>query len=194
MSEYQRFLQDKGELKRYDYDLNENSFVMDVGGYKGEFAENIFKKFGCHIHIFEPVFFENLKKKFKDVQGIFICPIGLSNKTRTIEISINEDSTSMYKEFPTKVLATFWDIKYYDEGERLNVVDLIKINIEGEEYNLLERIIETGIVTKFKNIQVQFHKFIPDCDARRDKIREELSKTHICEWEYEFIWESWRLK
>ena len=192
MSEYQRFLADKGELKRYDYDLNSESVVIDVGGYKGEFADSIFRKFECFVCIFEPVFFNELTLKFEGIKKIFVHEFGLSNKTERRTISVNADSTSLHRVFNENCAADFMDIVEFMQSE--NAIDLIKINIEGEEYNLLERMIETGIITKFKNIQVQFHSFIPDAEKRRNKIREELSKTHSCEWEYSFIWESWRLK
>ena len=192
MSEYQRFLQDKGELKRYDYDLNEDSFVMDVGGYKGEFAENIFTKFGCYVHIYEPVFFNDIHNKFSEYIKIWLHHYGLSKKSCIQKIAVQADSTSLHK------VGEMVEIKLIDINNEFKEfaedVDLIKINIEGEEYNLLERMIETDIITKFKNIQVQFHSFVPDAENRMNKIKTELSKTHVCEWAYEFIWESWRLK
>jgi len=58
---------DKGdETLRLDYDLDENSTVFDIGGYKGEFARDIFCKYNCNIYIFEPLkdFFEISKKRF----------------------------------------------------------------------------------------------------------------------------------
>lgn len=192
MSEYQRFLQDKGELLRYDYDLNSDSIVMDVGGYKGEFAENIFKKFECCVCIFEPVFFSLIKASLTDPK-IFVHNYGLSNKTEKRRISISADSTSLHRAFNNFCDAQFVDIFELMQSEYQDI-DLIKINIEGEEYNLLERMIETGIVNKFVNIQVQFHNFVPDAEKRKTKIQMELLKTHEIVWRYDYIWESWRLK
>ncbi|GBF23088.1 hypothetical protein tpqmel_0492, partial [Candidatus Gastranaerophilus sp. (ex Termes propinquus)] len=54
--EVKRFFKDdaNGSL-RLNYDLCENSIVFDVGGYKAEFAKEIFCKYQSFIHIFEPV-------------------------------------------------------------------------------------------------------------------------------------------
>jgi len=73
----------------------------------------------------------------------------------------------------------------------LESVDLIKINIEGGEYDLVPRMIESGIVNKCKIIRIQFHDWIPGAFAMRKKIVKELSKTHEVEWSFPLVWESW---
>jgi len=41
---------------RLNYDmLDEKSIVLDIGGYKGDWASSIFSKYCCTIHVFEPV-------------------------------------------------------------------------------------------------------------------------------------------
>ena len=42
------------EPMRYNYRLNESSFVIDLGGYSGNWSRNIVEKYNCNIHIFEP--------------------------------------------------------------------------------------------------------------------------------------------
>ena len=39
----------------YDHDLDKNSIVVDIGGYKGIWAGNIIDKYNCNIIIYEPV-------------------------------------------------------------------------------------------------------------------------------------------
>lgn len=71
-------------------------------------------------------------------------------------------------------------------------ISLMKVNIEGGEYQLLEKMLSSDLVKNIEYIQIQFHDFVPDAKERRDAIRHSLSKTHVCEWCYEFVWESWR--
>lgn len=54
------------ETLRLDYPLDENSLVLDVGGYKGEFASAMTRKYNCFIHTFEPIpdFYRIIKEKF----------------------------------------------------------------------------------------------------------------------------------
>ncbi len=74
-------------------------------------------------------------------------------------------------------------------------IELLKLNIEGGEYELLESLLENDCITYFKNIQVQFHDFLFDnAKERMTKIQEQLSKTHELTYQYEFVWENWKLK
>ena len=75
----------------------------------------------------------------------------------------------------------------------LEQIDLIKINIEGGEYELLPAILKSGFIDRIKYIQVQFHNFITGADNKREQIRHELEKTHSEMWNYDFVWESWEL-
>jgi hypothetical protein len=72
---------------------------------------------------------------------------------------------------------------------------MISMNCEGSEYKILPRMIQTNIVTSFKNIQVQFHyENILNALEMRDRIRTKLSKTHVEQYCFPFVWESWRRK
>jgi len=50
------------------------------------------------------------------------------------------------------------------------------------------------ILKKIKNIQVQYHIFIDDHEKRRSLINSELEKTHERTWNYEWVWENWKIK
>ncbi|MEM7512644.1 MAG: FkbM family methyltransferase, partial [Bacteroidota bacterium] len=73
-----------------------------------------------------------------------------------------------------------------------NHIDLIKINIEGGEFELLEAIIDAGWVDKIDNIQVQFHDFVPNARERMMEIQKKLSFTHELTYQYDFVWENWK--
>ena len=71
----------------------------------------------------------------------------------------------------------------------------MKINIEGGEYDLLDSLISADIVQSIANIQVQFHDFlIKDAKEKMRKIQEKLSLTHEPTYQYEFVWENWKIK
>ena len=62
-------------------------------------------------------------------------------------------------------------------------VDLFKLNIEGSEYAVLDRMIETGLISRVRYLQVQFHEFGTELPiVHRDRIREGLYKTHNEHW------------
>jgi hypothetical protein len=86
------------------------------------------------------------------------------------------------------------DIHSVWESLALDRVDLMKINIEGAEFPLLERMAETDLLPRVDCFLIQFHEWHPGAYHRRRKIRRELSKTHRLVWDYHFIWEKWQRK
>jgi hypothetical protein len=69
------------ETLRPDYPLDQTSIVFDVGGYRGDYADAIHKKYGCHIYVFEPVqiFYNECVKRFSNNENISCLNYGLSS-------------------------------------------------------------------------------------------------------------------
>lgn len=191
MDEVKYWYENGGPELRIKYDLNKDSLVFDIGGYLGDWAKEIYNKYKCYIHVFEPVdiFFKEIEKKFKDTNKINIFNYGLHNDTCIKKMNINKDSSSFYIKGSTD--GRLEDIKKYIEKNNIKKIDLMKINIEGGEYDLLEYIIKENIQEKVDNFQIQFHAFIDNCKERRNNIIENLKKTHKCTYNYEFLWENW---
>ena len=192
--EHKRFLSDNGEKKKVDFELNKNSIVFDVGGFNGDYAYEIFNKYNCNVYVFEiaPNFISKLNQRFKNYPKIKIFEYGLSNESTSKYININGDSTSVENIGDVKViLKTFNEV--FKEN-KLHFIDLIKINIEGGEYELLKNIIESNNQKNVGIFLIQFHNFIPDYRQKIIRIRDLLSRTHYLEFNYECIWECWKIK
>ena len=191
------WIRDKGDRTlRLDYDLNENSIIFDLGGYQGQWASDVFEKYCCTIYIFEPVpdFAENIKQRFKENPEVHVYNYGLAEKNKIETIAISEDESSVFKQSKDSIEIRLVNALKFLKKKNINNIDLIKINIEGGEYELLEYLIEVGITKDIKDIQVQFHDFIPDAKVRMKKIQEGLRKTHFLTYQYEFVWENWHRK
>lgn len=188
---------DRGDdTLRLDYDLNENSVVFDVGGYKGEFAREIFCKYGSYIYIFEPLkdFFEICEKRFIKNKKVKSYNFGLADKSFITEINISDNASSIFNVEGEKTKIRLESITDFIKSNQIETVDLIKINIEGGEYDLLDSLIENNLIDKFKNIQVQFHDFvIENARERMERIQRELAKTHEITYQYDFVWENWKV-
>ena len=194
---YSKWIKDKGDEKlRYDYPLNENSIVFDLGGYHGEFADKIYDKYRCSVYIFEPVkeFFEIIKEIFKSNQKIYTFDYGLSDKDESMEINISNDASSVHKQDGVKETINLKSITNFIKENNIQKIDLFKINIEGGEYEILPEIVKSDFVKNIDNLQIQFHDFIENAEYKREEIREELSKTHVLTYDYYFIWENWKKK
>lgn len=182
---------------RLNYDLNNNSIVFDVGGYKGEFASEILCKYNATIYIFEPIkeFYDIVKSKFIYNEKINSYNFGLAGKNKEMQISLLDNSSSIYLKGENAQTIQLKSIVEFMQTNNITQIDLIKINIEGGEYELLESLLENNCITHFKNIQVQFHDFIiENAKERMHKIQKELSKTHELTYQFEFVWENWKLK
>lgn len=178
---------------RLDYDLNPSSLVIDVGGYEGQWASDIFAKYCCNTIIFEPVkeFYEKIKERFSKNEKVAVYDVGLSNKSEETKISLLDDSSSLFKNNSRSESVKTVNSSDFLKEKNINNIDLMKINIEGGEYELLENLISNGFIKKVKNIQVQFHDFVPNAKERMIKIQKELEKTHHLTYQYEFVWENW---
>ena len=196
-SEHSRWMQDRGdETHRLNYPLSSNSIVLDAGGYHGEWAQKINEKYGSKVYVLEPIssYYNGLLEKFKDNESIRVFNFGLSSAPGRFSINLDNASSSLYKPGTGKEEIEISTLDLFMMKEGIEEIDLFKINIEGSEFDLLEDIINKGIQAKIKNIQVQFHVFVQNCESRRNWIREELSKTHECVYNYEYIWEGWKIK
>lgn len=184
-----------GENLRYQYDLNENSIVFDLGGYKGEWSSEIFARFQPFIYIFEPVkeYAENLNKKFYKNKKIKIFPFALSNRNQEGIIYQNNDSSSLFIDNGIPQNISLLNGTEFIKDYNIKTIDLMKINIEGGEYDLLDNLIESGSIKAINNIQVQFHDFVPEAENRMKRIQSELKRTHHLTYQYEFVWENWEI-
>lgn len=186
---------------RYDYNLNATSVVFDVGGYEGDFTSEIFARYQSTIFVFEPVkkYIDYLAHRFKRNHQVHIIPKGLGAKEEELSISVMDEASSYNRSSSIHKKGTEEKIKITDVGSfikdnNISRIDLIKINIEGAEYDLLDRMIDLKLIYVCDNLQVQFHDFYPNFQSRYNKIKSELEKTHQLTYSYPFVWENWQKK
>lgn len=170
------------ESLRYEYDLLAGETVIDVGAYRGEWAAQMFEKYHCNLVLVEPTTSvlgfpsgEVINKAAATYDGTMAFG-GLYYYT-----SAFEDQHTQYPCFDVNKL-----LEKYDE------IALIKINIEGYEYELLNHVIDAGLIARVRNLQVQFH-LVEDVNMQEqyDTIADKLAWTHKISWRCPFVWESW---
>jgi len=191
----QKWFSDGGDDRfRYSYNLTKDSMVFDVGAYLGNWAKKIYDIYHCKIYAFEPVqaFFHTASSdiRYSDIRWF---NFGLGDKNIETEIVLSADGSSIFKQDgereKIKIKCFSNVIKYL----YVSTINVLKINIEGGEYDLLEHIIDNHLQTMIKDIQVQFHINVPDYEERRELIRNKLSNTHFLTYDYPFVWENWRI-
>ncbi|NWE45775.1 FkbM family methyltransferase [Pseudomonas gingeri] len=194
--EVDRWFKDEGDKKlRLNYELDSESIVFDLGGYQGDFAAEIYRKYSCNVYIFEPVqeFHNKCVERFKNYPKIKCFNYGLSSYDGWLNISLAENASSFSSPLATgdTERVEVRSITSCIEEFGVKKISLIKINIEGGEYDVLPALIESGDIEKIDNVQVQFHNFFENASNKRNDLRESLKKTHHESWCYEFVWENW---
>lgn len=175
------------EAARYEYALTPESVVVDVGAHLGGFSRIIAARYGCRVVAFEPVtdFYNAAWAVLANFPKVELINAGVAGHASIHDVAVKGDSSGIFADSDTKVAATFMSISSVPDA------DLLKLNCEGGEYEILERLLETNTATRFKNIAVQFHTVVPDSEKRYRAIQEGLRKTHHPTWDSSFVWENW---
>jgi FkbM family methyltransferase len=193
--EIQRWFSDMGDNTHIlNYDLNENSNVIDLGGYTGVWGQLIIEKYNPNLFILEPVFsfYSGMVSKFSNNNKVHLMNVGIGTKNEDGIIYLSNDGTSSNLSTGETINVKFNTFETILENWSLSEIDLLQMNIEGDEYIVLEHMIETSYINKIKNIQIQFHLGIDNAVEKRDKIREKLiSNGFKIKYDYPFVWESW---
>ncbi len=194
---FKRWRRDRGDERlRYSYPLDASSLVFDLGGYQGEWAAGIHRRYGAKVEVFEPVesFAGSIRERFADNSAVRVHACGLGGATRTEQLAMCRDGSSVFRAADEIVPVKIVDVQEWFAREAVGEVALMKINIEGGEYELLERMLDTGLVRQVRDIQVQFHNLWSDSEARMEGILFRLAATHEPTWQYSFVWENWTRK
>lgn len=173
------------EHLRYEYDLSSTDTVIDIGAYQGEWSREIYNRYRCNLILIEPGPWAN---GFEHGQVINKAAWIYDGKLKFGGVyyysSSLEQPTHEYECFDINQL-----LFQYPE------IALVKLNIEGGEYKLLNHIMDAGLQRQIRNLQVQFHQIEGwDYEQWYDFITEWLEETHQVEWRWKFCWESWRRK
>ena len=187
--EFLQFISDGGDTLIFkNIILNKDSVIIDGGGFNGEFTDEILKKNFHKIYIYEPDtnFYNDLLKKYKFEKKVEILNLALFDKEQIITLSENSNASSIMEniEDGTKVKAV--DIS--KEFKKYKNIDLLKLNIEGAEYNVISRLIETQEINKVTYLLVQFHKEHDLDGSKFEKINLEILKNYIIVFNYKYVW------
>jgi FkbM family methyltransferase len=185
---------DGDKTLRLDYDLSAQSTVLDVGGFEGQWASDVVAMYGCRVHVFEPVpgYAEHIRRRFARNPLVDVHAVGLSSQDESVLASIAGDASSHHRAGEQTVRITLRCAAAVIDELALAQIDLMKVNIEGAEYDLLDHMISSGRISKVRDLQVQFHAFVPRAAEHMAAIRRALEQTHYPTYAYDFHWENWR--
>ncbi|EKX34717.1 hypothetical protein GUITHDRAFT_119151 [Guillardia theta CCMP2712] len=185
----------------YRDQLDEHSIVVDVGAHAGDWSSSIFTRFRCQVHAFEPLprhaaMFEErtqhvrprvqLHRKAISTKGgrMKMLDKGVGSHLLSEGSQVEEEEE---EEEEMRVLSVD---SLFDELD-VRRVDLLKFNVEGEEFDLLARLLDLNMMDRIRNLQVQFHHGLTRADELR-QLRARLNETHCLTFWFSSAWENWR--
>ena len=182
----------------FDADLTDDSVVLDVGAYDGAWAQGIVDRSGARVYAFEPdpTSLRKLRARFPEPSRVTVFEYGLAGADGTADLGLAGPGSSVYERngmFGT-ARVELRDVVGVLDGVGLDSVDLLKVNIEGGEYDLFDRLVAAGRLGRMRYVSVQFHEWHPKAHARRAAARRALRVDHDEVWCYPWIWELWRAR
>ena len=160
-------------------DLGPESVVIDLGTHMGEQIEDL-AKLGAEVHAFEPhpMFFKILKEKFSNYKNVIINNVAAGAQSGPAELFYQESKEAHNGGASLVIHKVDTVIDFFDKVERSESVchktqcmdiseyihsldkkvDILKIDVEGLEYVILARIIETGAINKVDHIFFADHR------------------------------------
>ena len=179
-------------------DLDTTSIVLDVGAYIGDWSEQISQRYRCTIYAFEPNpnVFEKLRARLATHGRVQLFNYGLAGADAQASLALDGPGSSVFAENGTfgKVDVRLRDVVAVLDDCSIDRVDLCKVNIEGGEYDLFDRLIESDWISRMGSLSIQFHEWHPNAYRRRRAIRRAFHRTHEEVWNYPFVWELWRTR
>lgn len=195
--ELRRWYRDDGDRNhRFAYALNPESVVIDLGGYDGQWTSDLFSRSPCSVYVFEaiPEFAQRIARRFVANPRIKVFPYAIGSNPRSDYMSVDGVGSSLFRRTDQRVAVRVEDAGNLFALCNISHCNLLKVNIEGGEYEVLPRLIETGLIRAIDNLQIQFHNLRFDSLAQMNTIQADIAKTHELTWQYTWVWENWKRK
>lgn len=163
-----------------DFPLTPQSIVFDVGAYHGLWSRQIASRYNCRIYAFEPVRSAYNKLCCGAPGDIRPMPFGLAPSSGKATMYLHGDGSTLIQpgELRDTEVVDLVEPAEFMAGQGMARVDLLKLNIEGAEYALLEHIIATGLLDRIGDLLVQFHPWPEGHTERTWAIIKALEPTH----------------
>lgn len=150
--------------------LDKNSVVLDFGANIGEITQCILDLYNCKIYCYEPnnYAFKKLKKKFENNKKIILYNKAVGDKNgranlyyhklhdeNPIKFSTGSSLLEQKENIEKNYSQNTETVSIKDILNHFDFINLIKIDIEGYEYNILPEIIENR--NKIDNVFCELH-------------------------------------
>jgi FkbM family methyltransferase len=183
------------EELRYIYPVTASDDVLDIGGYEGKWGEEMHRRYGCRVLMFEPCksYFDRIIERLGGNPNFRIFNHAIGNSNRVDELRIKGDMTGLFADGPAESISVI-KIDAALSCSRNGRFKVAKVNSEGSEYEILEYVLAQGLTDKCDNWQIQFHTVVDNYEARRAAIYAGLEKAHKLTYNEPYVWCNFELR
>ncbi|WP_095331335.1 FkbM family methyltransferase [Helicobacter sp. 11S02596-1] len=165
---------------------------MDCGAHTGLISDLILHC-GGRVHCFEPNIILNviLQNKYQNNPDVTINNVAVSDKNTTTRFLLNSSVSQI-----NRISESGDNYDYYGESYEVSVIDLttyiedvlkesesiylLKMDIEGAEFEIMDKIIAKKLYEKITYIVCETHEsFFKDGDEKLKKLKDQLSAHQI---------------
>jgi FkbM family methyltransferase len=175
--------------------LVDGGVVWDVGAYEGAWIKRMYEKYPkCTYYAFEPAprAYSVLTEKMK-IDNVSIHNFGLGTRSRTAQLGDCRRDGASFLKTDAITQAQIVDIVPFMDARHLCRIDLCAINVEGMEFEILPRLTESGYISKFVHLMIQWHNSPDRTRKRQREIQGRMAETHRMMWNHG-TWEAWERK
>ena len=187
--------QQKAEKQLFSIKLGKDDIVIDCGAHIGNITQRLFKS-GATIYCFEPnpYAFKVLQDRFSNIENVHCIQRGVSDKNGRMKLYLHENSDedkvhwstgSSLLPFKGNInINNYVDVEVIDLCEFIeslnNRVRILKMDVEGAECPIIEKIIINETIYKIDYVFVETHEHkIPELKVETDTIRELIKQRRI---------------
>jgi len=168
---------------------------IDCGANVGNITEKFLSECDT-VHAFEPNphAFKKLKERFLFNPKVFCHENAVLAKEGVVELYFHENSDkdevrwstgSSLLNFKSNVLKDkYVEVQAIDIcsfiSDLNSEIEILKIDVEGVEYEIIHKLIDTGLVDIIKKIHVELHaKKIPELEAKEKELKERIESLDL---------------
>lgn len=190
-------LEHEWDRKSVEWDLAPDSVVVEIGAYKGRWAEIMSDMYRCKLYAFEPQrwAYEIARQKLDRFHNAYVFNCALGDISGDFEMGEYETDGCSFVRVGQRVGGTGRMHEITDAFDRLGIVrvDVMMVNVEGYEYRLIPYMAGAGMMAQIKNIMVQFHPETTDETTHNAAIAM-LDGLYSKLWDYGDVLMAWGTK
>lgn len=173
--------------------LEQEGLVLDIGSYVGNYTRKVLvKNPKMTFWLYEPIpsYFNTCVNKFKNRENIVVYQTAVSADGRNFQMQ-SDGLRSRQGSAASSEGISVDSISIQTIFDSVTEIELVKMNIEGMEYECLEQLIHSNSLIKSKYLLIQFHNFEKESHNRRDVLRKKISRNFNNIYTFEWMWELW---